>query len=1321
MRGHADLGSREDQSALRIGRVLQRCALLSVLVAAPIVLNGCAGLTSASNANTTPTQPATSTLSIANVQATGPTTTTSQIVWTTNVAANSQVDYGTTLSYGASTPVDPTMVTNHQVTLSGLAPGTTYYYQVNSTDSKSNNGHSGGHGLKTAGFGISGAISPGATAGNGATLALSGTTSLTTTADGAGNYTFSGLPDGTYTVAPSHPGYTFTPSSQSATVNGANVSGMNFTATAATAAPAITAQPANQTVTAGQTASFTVVATGTAPLSYQWQRSGVNIAGAVGASYITPATTMSDNGATFTVVVSNTAGNVTSAAATLTVNSATVAPTITAQPVSQTVTAGQTASFAVVATGTAPLSYQWQKNGVNIAGATSASYTTPATTTSDNGASFRALVSNTTGNVTSAGATLTVNAAVVAPTITAQPANQTVTAGQTATFSVTAGGTAPLSYQWQKSGVNIAGAISASYTTPATTTSDNGASFRVVVSNTAGNVTSAAATLTVNAAVVAPTITAQPTNQTVTAGQTATFSVTAGGSAPLSYQWQKNGVNIAGAISASYTTPVTTTSDNGASFRVVVSNTAGNVTSAAATLTVNAAVVAPTITAQPANQTVTAGQTATFSVTAGGTAPLSYQWQKNGVNIAGAISASYTTPATTISDNGATFAVTVSNTAGNVTSAAATLTVNAAVVPPTITAQPTNQTVTAGQTATFSVTAGGTAPLSYQWQKNGANIAGATSASYTTPVTTTSDNGASFRVVVSNTAGNVTSAAATLTVTSAAVAPTITAQPPNQTVAAGQSASFVVVATGTAPLSYQWQRNGANIAGAVAASYITPATTMSDNGETFAVTVSNTAGTVTSAAATLTVNAVAPTITAQPVNQTVIVGQTATFSVSASGTAPLIYQWQKGGVNIAGATSPSYTTPVTTTADNGSTFAVVVSNTAGAVTSAAATLTVNAVAPTITAQPVSQTVTAGQTATFSVTAGGTGPLSYQWQKSGVNIVGATLASYTTPVTTTADTGSTFAVVVSNTAGSVTSAAATLTVNAAPAPAIQVPASMNLGNVVVGTTNTQPLIIKNTGTATLTISQVTASGTGYSVSGFSLPLNVGVGQQTTITVALQPTGAGAVPGNISIVSNAPTSPTSVGLSAMGIAATFTLGINPTSLAFGNVTTGTSSAAQNIVITDTGNSNVAISQINLSGAGYSMTGGSAPVTLSPSQSVTLSVQFGPNTSGPVTGNISIVSNATGSPAGVTLTGTGVVPVQHSVALTWNGSTTSNVTGYNVYRSTVNGGAYARITSLGGVLSYTDSTVQNGTTYYYVTTAVDSQGTESVFSNQVTAVIP
>jgi len=126
------------------------------------------------------------------------------------------------------------------------------------------------------------------------------------------------------------------------------------------------------------------------------------------------------------------------------------------------------------------------------------------------------------------------------------------------------------------------------------------------VSNTAGTVTSSAATLTVNPAPVAPTITTQPVNQTVTAGQTATFTVVAAGTAPLSYQWQKNSVNIAGATSASYTTPVTTTSDSGSGFTVVVSNTAGTVTSTAATLTVNPAPVAPTITTQPVNQTVTA-------------------------------------------------------------------------------------------------------------------------------------------------------------------------------------------------------------------------------------------------------------------------------------------------------------------------------------------------------------------------------------------------------------------------------------------------------------------------------------------------------------------------------------------------------------------------------------------------------------------------------------------------------------------------------------------------------------------------------------------
>ena len=175
-------------------------------------------------------------------------------------------------------------------------------------------------------------------------------------------------------------------------------------------------------------------------------------------------------------------------------------------------------------------------------------------------------------------------------------------------------------------------------------------------------------------------------------------------------------------------------------------------------------------------------------------------------------------------------------------------------ISPSIVAEPTNQTVTTGQSAIFSVVASGTPPPSYQWQKDSADIPGANASSYTTPATTTADNGSTFDVIVSNPVGSVTSSSAKLSVNPVPTAPSITAQPANQTVTAGQSASFSVVATGTAPLSYQWQENGANISGANAANYVTPPTINTDNGSTFDVIVSNSAGSVTSNTATLTVN-----------------------------------------------------------------------------------------------------------------------------------------------------------------------------------------------------------------------------------------------------------------------------------------------------------------------------------------------------------------------------------------------------------------------------------------------------------------------------------
>jgi hypothetical protein len=302
----------------------------------------------------------------------------------------------------------------------------------------------------------------------------------------------------------------------------------------------------------------------------------------------------------------------------------------------------------------------------------------------------------------------------------------------------------------------------------------------------------------------APTITTQPQNQTVMVGGMATFSVTATGTAPLTYQWSKDNNAIAGATDSSYTTPTTVSGDDGSTFTVTVSNSVGSKTSDAATLTVTAAAVAPTITVQPQNQTVTAPSPAMFSVTATGTAPLTYQWLKNSTAIAGATNSTYTTPATVSGDNGAKFNVTVSNTAGSQTSNAAILTVN---VPPMITTQPQSRTVGLGTPATFSVTASGTTPFTYQWYKNSTAITGAVGQSYTTPATVSTDNGASFTVKVTNVAGSQTSAAAILTV-SGATGVTVTLSPPRAAVTTGVGQTFTPTVTGTANAAVTWSVDG---------------------------------------------------------------------------------------------------------------------------------------------------------------------------------------------------------------------------------------------------------------------------------------------------------------------------------------------------------------------------------------------------------------------------------------------------------------------------------------------------------------------------------
>jgi hypothetical protein len=256
------------------------------------------------------------------------------------------------------------------------------------------------------------------------------------------------------------------------------------------------------------------------------------------------------------------------------------------------------------------------------------------------------------------------------PVIVVQPTSLTLAFGMLETLSVTANNAQQ--YKWYRNGELIS---SGSRNLAIFGSASAAGTYRVVVSNAYGSVTSVDVTVTVAVPVIAPTILAQPQDITVLAGATPSFAVQAVGDS-LTYQWLRNGVEIASAQGPKLTLAPVVAGDNGALFSVRVKNAAGTVISANAVLTVAAEAVAPTIAAQPANASVSVGQSATFVVLASGTAPFTYQWLRNGAAITDATAASYQTPATTLADSGAKYTVRVTNAKGNVLSSEASLTVS---------------------------------------------------------------------------------------------------------------------------------------------------------------------------------------------------------------------------------------------------------------------------------------------------------------------------------------------------------------------------------------------------------------------------------------------------------------------------------------------------------------------------------------------------------------------------------------------------------------------------------------------------------------------
>ncbi len=540
----------------------------------------------------------------------------------------------------------------------------------------------------------------------------------------------------------------------------------------------------SETVNAGQTATFTVVATGTGPITYQWCVNGVAVNGATSSSYTTPATTSSDNNSVYTVAVSNAGGTAMSAPYVLTVNTP---PAITSQPTSQTVNAGQPATFTVTDTGTAPISYQWYLGGAVISGATSSSYTIPATTIANSGSIYTVTVTNVAGTVTSSAATLTV--APLMPTLAfAAIASQTYGASPFAVSATDAS----------------SGAVTYSVTSGPATISGNMVTLTgvgtVVLSASQvanGNYTAATATTSFTVTAIVSITPITPANQTMAPGQQ-TFSATASGGPTNTLTWSASGGSITSG-------GVWTSPDTAGTYTI----TATSVDNPSDYVTTTVTISAPVITSQPVSKNVCVGYSP--SLTIGANYATSYLWSEGGSTVGTGSTLTFNDVQTS---NDGNYSCTVTNLAGSATSNTVTLNV---LTPTTltITSNPTSVSVYATQTATFSVSASGTGTLSYQWYTgtpgSGTIISGATASTYTTGVLTTGNSGTSYYAKVTDTNctdTTLTSTKATLTVTNTdtAVPPTIITQPTGQTATVDGTATFSVTASGPGTLTYQWYR-----------------------------------------------------------------------------------------------------------------------------------------------------------------------------------------------------------------------------------------------------------------------------------------------------------------------------------------------------------------------------------------------------------------------------------------------------------------------------------------------------------------------------------
>ncbi|RLD41638.1 MAG: hypothetical protein DRI86_13025, partial [Bacteroidetes bacterium] len=734
--------------------------------------------------------------------------------------------------------------------------------------------------------------------------------------------------------------------------------------------PEITSQSSSQTVCENQSITMYISSTGTAPLTYQWYEGANPIVGATNNSYTINTVSTSD-ASTYYCKVSNgcTSTPVASTGIVLTVDEA---PSISSQTSTIEICEGTPANFSTTANGTAPLSYQWYDASGSIALATNNTYDISSTGTGDAG-NYYCIITNTCGSENSIPIPLTIN---TVPSIISQPSDATKCENQSSMFDVQANGTATLNYQWYKGGSQISGATASSLLISPITTNDD-ANYYCKITNLCGNISSNTIALTVNTNV---NITAQSNSQTFCEGTSPSFSITTTGTNPITYQWYNEDGAIAGEVNNSYNIASLDTADEGAYYSIAT-NICSSSYSNNIILGVNQA---PNIVNAPASSTVCENLSAVFNVSSEGTSPITYQWYDDNGAITGATNGSYIIPQANTADIGSYY-VKASNICGNANSNNAQLTVNTGV---SIDSQTASAVKCDGDGVSFSISADGTSPISYQWYKNNTALSSAGNNLLLLSNVDTSDV-ADYYVIASNNCNSAQSNLMSLTVNQS---PSITAQPNNATVCDGNSTQLNVGVIGTGPLTYQWYKTNSAISNANSAMYLVSQATTTDS-TYYHVKITNSCGDIISNSVDIVVNT-SPSILSQSSDLNQCEGTQALFNITTEGTAPLSYQWYNDDGLISGANANSYSIPLISDTDASDYFCEV-SNSCGSDISSDKTLSVK-VSPTLVSQSVDTTICEGLSTMLQVGVTGTEPITYQWYKSSNIISGGVSSSYNLP-------------------------------------------------------------------------------------------------------------------------------------------------------------------------------------------------------------------------------------------------------------------------------------------------------------------------------------